>query len=226
MTIKLPTKDQLQTRQDAYAFIEKVEEIRKQNRSRERAVKARLNSMTGYPILSKENLLPNLVKTLPPHLMPKNIGDFNEVMWDFTFTVTLDFGTDPVFDPQKNYQSAKFQVPQEAAFLICGFSRAYKDTGLAGRGAPIILNFRDAQSTRQFNNDTPFPIQNIGENGRPTLLETPLLVARNSVFLVEPTCSWLPEPVSAVGNGLQEITFFGLRVRDEDGAKTLSTLFL
>jgi hypothetical protein len=211
------------SREEAYDLYEKIRSETRDARDREQSLRARIKSMSNNPIISSSDLGNNLSKIIPPHLMPKNVGDLSGVMWDFFFTVTLDFGTNPTYGVNSRV-SDNFRVDQEAGFLLCGFSRSYHDNGDSGRNAPIALTLRDLQSTRQFNSE-PFPIQNIGEAGLPTKLDTPLLFAANSTVAVEASC-WLPEDMVTVGNGKHEITFFGLRVRDADNVKVISQMFL
>jgi hypothetical protein len=211
------------SRAEAEALYEKIRLETRDVRDREQALRARIKSMSNNPIIGSADLGNNLTKIIPPHLMPKNIGDLTGVMWDFFFTITLDFGTNPTYGPQSKTQDS-FRVDQEASFLLVGFSRAYNDNGFSGRKAPIGITLRDAQSTRQFN-DQAFPIQNIGEGGLPTKLDTPLLFASNATVIVEAS-SWLPEDMLTVGNGIHEITFYGLRVRDADNVKVVSQMFL
>lgn len=208
---------------EAIAMIEEISRKRNELRNRERAVKARMQTLNSLPVIPKDGLAGNLARSIPPHLAPKNIGDLGSVMWDFFFKVTLDFGTNPVYGPT-NFKDASFKVDQEANLLLCGVSRSYFDLGKSGKLAPVSITLRDTQSTRQFN-DVSFPIQNIGEKGQPTLFDTPLLLSKNATFRVEGS-SWLSETMATVGDGRHELVFFGLRVRDEDNVKTLSTLFL
>lgn len=208
---------------EAIAMIEEISRKRNELRNRERAVKARMQTLNAMPVIPKDGLAGNLARSIPPHLAPKNIGDLGSVMWDFFFNVVIDFGTNPVYGPTV-FREGSFKVDQEANLLLCGVNRAYHDLGNAGKYAPVNITLRDTQSTRQFN-DVSFPIQNIGEKGRPTLLDTPLLLSKNATFKVEAS-SWLSETFATVGNGRHELVFFGLRVRDEDNVKTLSTLFL
>lgn len=217
---KLPTP---KNREDAYALIEQVRIETRDARDREQALRARIKAMSNNPIIGSDELGSNLSKILPPHLAPKNVGDLSSVMWDFFFTVTLDFGTNPTFGPNSKVTDS-FRVDQEASFLLMGFTRSYHDNGDSGRKAPIALTLRDLQSTRQFNSE-PFPIQNIGEAGQPTRLDTPLLFAANSTVAVEAS-SWLSENMITIGSGKHEITFFGLRVRDVDNVKVVSQMFL
>lgn len=211
------------SRAEAEALYDQIKLETRDARNREQSLRARIKSTSGTPVIGSADLGPNLTKILPPSLMPKNVGDLAQVMWDFFFTVELDFGTDPTFDLNSK-KIGTFKVDQEASFMLMGFSRTYHDNDKAGRGAPISITLRDLQSTRQFN-DVAWPIQNIGEAGLPTKLETPLLFAANATVQVEASC-WLPEPMNTVGNGKQEITFYGLRVRDTDNIKVLSQMFL
>lgn len=217
---KLPTP---KTRQEAELLFEQIKNETRDVRDREQALRARVKSMSNNPIIGSSDLGPNLSKILPPHLAPKNVGELGGVMWDFFFTVTLDFGTNPTFGPNSKVHD-DFRVDQEASFMLIGFSRSYNDNGFAGRKAPINLTLRDLQSTRQFNSES-FPIQDIGEAGLPTKLDTPLLFAANATVRVE-AGSWVPEDMATVGNGKHEITFYGLRVRDADNVKVVSQMFL
>jgi hypothetical protein len=210
-------------REDAYSIYEQIRQETRDARDREQALRARIKAMGNESVISSSDMGNNLSKIIPPHLTPKNVGDLAGVMWDFYFTTTFDFGTDPTFDLNSKMID-NFRVDQEASFLLMGFSRSYHSNGNAGRLAPIGLTLRDAQSTRQFN-DQPFPIQNIGEHGQPTRLETPLLFSANATVIVEAT-SWVPEAMDTIGNGKHEITFFGLRVRDTDNVKVISQMFL
>lgn len=219
---KLPSP---KTRAEAEALAETIRQETRQARDREQALRGRVKAMDASPIIGSKDLGANLNKILPPHLMPQNVGDLAGVMWPFFFTVTIDFGTNPTFDSLIK-RSDDFRVDQEAAFILTGYQRTYYNKGAAGKGAPIQLTLRDLQSTRQYN-DQPFPIQNIGEGGLPTKLDTPLLFAANATVRVEAS-SWVPEgeSVETVGNGKQEITFFGLRVRDADNVKVIAQMFL
>lgn len=215
----LPTP---KNREEAIKLIDQISKEREANRAREMHLNARLMTMKGQPVIGKDDLGPNLLKILPPHIAPKNLGQFNNVMWDFFYPVTIDFGTDPVYGPQSRAEG-NFKVNQDGSFLLCGISRTYNSTTASGKLAPLSMTLRDMQSTRQFN-DLSFPIQNIGEKGQPMIFETPLLVFKNSNISCEVT-SWLPENMSTTGSGKHEFLFFGLRVRDEEQVKLLQTIF-
>jgi hypothetical protein len=209
-------------REEALKLINQIQTEREQNRAREMHLNARLMTMKGQPVIGKDDLGPNLLKILPPHIAPKNLGQFNNVMWDYFYPVAFDFGTDPVYGPQSRAEN-NFKVNQDGSFLLFGISRTYSSTSASGKSAPLVMTLRDMQSTRQFN-DTSFPIQNIGEKGQPLVLETPLLIFKNSNLSCE-LSSWLPENMSTTGSGKHEFLFFGLRVRDEEQVKLLQTIF-
>lgn len=215
----LPTP---KNREEAEKLIAQIERERSENRQREMHLNARMMTMKGQPVIGSSDLAPNLLKILPPHIAPKNLGNFNSIMWDFFYPVKVDFGTDPTFGPQTRVEK-NFKVNQDGSFLLCGISRVYNSDTASGKKAPLTLTLRDLQSTRQFN-DLAFPVQNIGERGIPTLLETPLLVYKNSNISCELT-SWLPENMATTGSGVHEFLFFGLRIRDEEQAKLLQTIF-
>ena len=210
-------------REDAVRLIEQIKKERRENQEREMHLNARMQTMKGQALVGSSDLGPNILKVLPPNLAPKNIGEWGSIMWDFFYPVVVDFGTNPVYGPNTRTES-NFKVNQDGSFLLCGISRMYSNTSFAGKKAPLSVTIRDLQSTRQFN-DISFPIQNIGERGQPTLIETPLLVYKNSNISGEVT-SWLPETMATVGSGRHEFLFFGLRVRDEETVKLLQTLFV
>jgi len=215
----LPTP---KNREEAEKLIAQIERERSENRQREMHLNARMMTMKGQPVIGSSDLGPNLLKILPPHIAPKNLGNFNSIMWDFFYPVKIDLGTDPTYGPQTRAEKS-FKVNQDGSFLLCGISRVYNSTTASGQKAPLSLTLRDLQSTRQFN-DISFPIQNLGERGKPTLLETPLLVYKNSNISCELT-SWLSENMATTGSGVHEFLFFGLRIRDEEQAKLLQTIF-
>lgn len=168
------------------------------------------------------NLKEQLAKVLPARLLPGNVGDLNEVTWPFWYTGTFDFGINPTYGPQtKSLQS--FQVSNEAAFLLMAIGRKAWDNTNAGDLAPLQVEVRDRQSSRQFN-DRPMTIQNIGKKSRKSILPTPMLIQQNAFMDITVT-SWLPAAMTTVGNGKHEIYFFGYRIRGEDIKKAYSTIF-
>ena len=80
-----------------------------------------------------------------------------------------------------------------------------------------------SQTDKRFN-DVPFPIQNIGENGKPTLFETPMLIQKNTSVNISLT-SWVEDNVTSIGSGVHEFFFFGLKVRNEESLKLIQTMF-
>lgn len=209
-------------REEALKLIDQIQKEREQNRAREMHLNSRLMTMKGQPVIGKDDLGPNLLKILPPHIAPKNLGQFNNVMWDFFYPVSFDFGTNPTYGTLTRAEN-NFKVNQDGSFLLFGISRSYQSNTASGKSAPLSLTLRDLQSTRQFN-DLAFPIQNIGEKGQPLVFETPLLVFKNSNISCE-LSSWLPEDMVTTGSGKHEFLFFGLRVRDEEQVKLLQTIF-
>jgi hypothetical protein len=155
--------------------------------------------------------------------MPKNIGKYNEVMWPFWFKLKFDFGTNPIYSPNTR-QKQSIQVSQESAFLMTSISRTHYDRSNAGEAAPLLINIRDNQSSRQFM-DKAIPMQSIGYEGQPTRVPTPLFISPNASLSLEMT-SWTPGNFATTGSGIHEIVLSGWRIRTEDASKVLASIFI
>lgn len=160
---------------------------------------------------------------LPPYLKPGNVGSYNKVTWPFWSPVSFDFGVNPTYGPTTR-QTRSFQVSQEAALLLMGITRSSEDYTVASALAPLQIDIKDRQSSRQFN-DLPIPLQAIPKDGRQAPLPTPLLLMPNA-FIDIVASSWLAAPAAAsVGSGKFSLVFFGYRIRTEDAGKVLSSVF-
>lgn len=168
------------------------------------------------------SLKDHLKSYLPAHMVPGNVGGFNKVTWPFWFQVNFDLGTNPTYS-QSTRSTQSFQVTQEAAFLLMAISRKSYSYSTAGELAPLQLEVRDRQSSRQFN-DRPIPMQMFGNKSRPSILPTPMLIMPNA-FIDITLSSWLSGSQATVGDGKFQFSFFGYRVRVEDADKVLSTIF-
>lgn len=172
---------------------------------------------------SDGDLLSILETVLPPNLVPSNMGDFRDVSFPTFYELEFDFtdGADVVFDPSKIAQEDFFQIGNEFGFLLSSISRAYDDTGIAGEGAPLEVTFRNASSSRQFN-DAPILIQHIATRGKSMPFTVPMFIHPNSKLLVTMK-AWFQDVVTVAGNtnGKQRLIFKGRRV-DMNSLKTLS----
>ena len=206
--------------------ITEIQNERANLRSRERSLNARSALLKSQPLVSdRGGLRNNIEKIIPKHLRPQNIGHFNEVLWNYWFPFDFDFGTDPTYD-NTTRETTVTQVDQEAGFLLTSISRSATDPGQSGAFAPLHITVRDLQSTRQFN-DEPIPLQQIGQKGEPTCLDTPLYFPPNA--RIELTISsWIPKGSSfaTTGSGKHQIVLGGFRVREKDGAKALASIFV
>lgn len=172
---------------------------------------------------SMNPLKQHLKNILPAYMVPGNVGDFTEVTWPFWHTVEFDFGTNPVFGPNTR-QTKSFQVTQEAGFLVTGISRKTYAYSTASELAPLQIEIRDRQSSRQLN-DRPIPLQMIGKKSRQTVLPTAYLLMPNAAVDIIMS-SWLTADAAAsVGSGKVEISIHGYRMRIEDAEKVLSTVY-
>jgi hypothetical protein len=195
--------------------IKKILEDRRQIRARERAFRREFNKENNMGLMEQ-------IKGLPARMQPSNVGNIDKVTWPFWFSLTFDFGTNPTYGPNTKLVQS-FQVSNEAAYLLGAIGRKAWDSTNAGDLAPLQIEFRDRQSSRQFN-DRPVPLQNIGKKYQYTELPTPMLIAPNAFFEATIT-SWLLANQASVGNGKHEINFYGYRIRAEDMKKTYSAIF-
>lgn len=177
-----------------------------------------VGAIEGNPSTLKDHLR----KYLPAHMLPGNVGEYNKVTWPFWFQVNFDFGNNPTWSSATR-QVQSFQVTNEAAFLLMSVTRKSYAYSTAGELAPVQLEIRDRQSSRQFN-DKPIPMQMFGIKSRPSILPTPMLIMPNA-FIDVTMSSFVPAPQVTAGSGKFEYSFFGYRVRVEDADKVLSTIF-
>jgi len=158
-------------------------------------------------------------------LMPGNVGGLNTVVWPFWFELDFDFGVNPTVQAgtAASTQRQSFQVTQEAAFLLMAVARNANSDTESGDLGPWQVEFRDRQSSRQFN-DSPIPIQMIGTRSLPSVLPTPLLLMPNAFFDSIMT-SWQTTAQPTVGSGKHQFTFFGYRVRIQDAQAVMNSEF-
>lgn len=209
-------------------YAKQIQELSKNLKDQNRAnqsMKRRLEALSSTPVVKDAGgLSQNLQAILPPELLPGNVGQLNNVAWDFFFELTLDLGTNPSITSNTRV-SDSVQVTQESAFCLTGIYRHANNYGDSGDLGPLQITIQDLQSTRFFN-AAPIPIQAIGQKGRPTVLPSPLLFMPNAKIQVEMT-SWLANGVTqtTLGSGLHKIILEGFRVRVEDAANVLSNIY-
>lgn len=173
---------------------------------------------------ARMSLEKELLRKLPSALVPGNVGNFFDVAWPFDYTVSFDFGLDPLWD--KNTQQVQsFQVTQEAAFIIGSITRKCYSGGAAGEYAPLQLMIRDRQSTRQ-SMDVSVPIQAIAKKQPATNWEVPLIMLPNA-FIDFTLTSFLTgaQQQQATGSSIINFTMTGYRTRTSDIGQVLSTIF-
>jgi hypothetical protein len=158
-------------------------------------------------------------------LMPGNVGGLNTVVWPFWFEMDFDFGVNPLIQAgtAASQQKQSYQVTQEAAFLLMAICRNANSETTSGDLGPWQIDFKDRQSSRQFN-DTPIPIQMIGTKSLPTVLPTPMLLMPNAFFDSVMT-TWQTTAQATVGSGKHQFTFFGYRVRIQDAQAVMDSVF-
>lgn len=210
--------------------IQRLEDVKRAERKREKMLKARGEVMGRMPQLGSgsgsdlKTLEKNLKCYLPNHMVPGNVGPINAVVWPFTYTVDFNFGVDPTISTNLR-QTQSFQVSQEAGFMVMAITRDSREVNLAGSLGPWQVKMIDAQSSRQLQ-DKPMAFQSLGLKGNQTILPTPYFLFPNARFEVEmggfndPAASFV-----ALGNAVHSISFFGYRVRVEDAQNVLSTIY-
>ena len=203
------------------ADILKLQQKRQSLRSEERSLKCKEKFHNQMPTIANNDLGSNLSKVLPSHLVPTNVGSLKHTIIPHWYEVAFDLGTDPVYGPDFREEQS-FQVTQESAFLLTSISRSFNDGNGAGFGAPIQLDIRDNQSSRQFN-DEPISIQNIGYKSDPTELAVPLLLQPNASVRIT-LSSWLSANQTETGNGYHEFAFGGYKVPIEDAEFIMNSI--
>lgn len=171
-----------------------------------------------------QDLKSTLKSILPANLVPGNVGEYSSITWPFWYQADFDFGVNPSFT-QNTRQVQSFQNTQEAAFLFMSVARSHNGYDNASALAPLQIEMRDRQSSRQFN-DRPIPLQMIGRRNHQTVLPTPLLIMPNA-FLDVTATSFVPagNTMASTGTGKFQLSFFGYRIRVEDADKVLSSIF-
>jgi hypothetical protein len=211
------------TRQDYYNAIQALDADRQANRVEERRLASRSKYLNSIPLAADGNdLKSNLSKILPKRMLPTNVGSYKQILLPFHYNVEFNLGLNPTFTPTFR-ANEKFQVTQEAGFLLTKISRTWRNRS-AGFNAPVSVTIRDNQSSRQFNN-TPIPIQQIGYAGCPLTLETPFLFMPNAYIGIELT-SWIDNTWQIQGDGYQELTFMGYRISVQDAQYVTDSIFL
>lgn len=200
---------------------------------------ARRKALSSQPVFVQGKGLHQAMATfLPQQLVPTNLGGLNTVAWQFQFTVDFDLSQTPVWQTQVGLTgngaissftrlTESFQVTQEAAFLMMGIMRHANDYNDAGDLGPLTFEFRDAQSSRYFNNE-PTPIQMFGQKGYMSYMAVPMILMPNARFEITLGCNLdqgITQQVPADASGKHTCTMFGYRIRVQDADKVLSTIF-
>lgn len=208
--------------------IKEIQASRRTMRQRHQNLVAEAKVAKSQPLIQSatpEQLKKNLQKIIPSYLVPGNVGNIDDVLWNFDFNYTFDFGDNPLYNSETR-QSRIEQVDQVAGFLLTHISRTAYDSGESGINAPLSLTIRDRQSSRQFV-DEPISIQAFGTRGRYTQLLTPLYFPPNANMEII-LSSWLGagESFQTNGSGIHQFMLSGLRIRNANVAKIISSIFL
>jgi len=196
-------------------------------RMEEANIREQEKHIATLPQLSKNDVKGNLEKVLPKHLVPSNIGKYADVAWPYYYELRFDYSAradigsgeeDVAQFIASDIKEDSFKVGQEAAFILKGVYRAYNTNDLSGKGAPLKMTVRNAQSTRQFN-DQEIQLQHIGDKGSPLKFDIPLLIEPNSRIQVDLKSILNADVTVDIAEGtkaLQNLVFYGVRVRSND----------
>lgn len=204
------------------------EQIRRRGiRKRERDVATQESLLGSQPLINRDdNFKSNLMSVLPKHLIPSNVGGYEEVLWPFWFNFEFNFNSgDNTVIPANGITEVTKQISQEAAFIAVSFYRDFEESDQAGRGLPVQLTIRDRQSSRQLN-DNPILLQHIGEKGEGTKFPTPYIFMPNSRVTLEVSSILGADYTILNQDSTQRITMFGYRIRTEDASKIAKNLYL
>lgn len=217
-----------QRTQDIQNQINHLDNVKKALRQREKNLDVQNQYLSANPTINAGNvqvMRRSMQGVLPAYMMPGNVGGINEVCWPFYFQIEFDLGDDPTII-DSTFTKNFFQVDQEAALLLMSMSRAHNTSAgnlSATQNAPLQVEVIDRQSSRRFNS-APVPLQMIGFNSCPSVLPTPMYIPPNDFIDVQ--VSGIPATAQAfTGSGKFQLSFFGYRIRTEDTAKVLSTIF-
>lgn len=202
---------------------------------KERDVRYResISRQEQVPTTDAYSLEKNLATRLGP-LAPGNTGDINKVIWPYYFTTEDMLATEIPLAFNETFQTA-FSITQEAAFVMMAWMKTVcltqadptlqwrvlnpnDETSLLDSAPGLQFVFRDASSSRQYNN-LPANIAAYGNPRFPTKLPRPIILLPNQVMQVQftnthPTNTYIPK-----------MTAFGYRIRIEDAQQILGLVY-
>lgn len=208
--------EKLKTKQDIQRLEKQIQDLQRRMSEQKKAVPG------------PKSVAAQLKGVLPPPLLPGNVGDIKQVIWDFAFT----FPYTRLLPGQA--ADAVLTITQEAGFVVTHMSQVvfwelgagplysyscYTPTfSLAQSTAPDLKYLLiDAQSSRTFHN-APEAIDNLGIGISRTHLPTPLFFLPTSTIV----CRYQND--SATNSYVPFITLYGYRVRIDEAQKVLSTM--
>lgn len=213
--------------------IQEMEKIKQDIRNAKTSISnlaTRRMNLESMPVIPSGNTLSNSMNQfLPQNLVPKNVGHIDKVAWPFYYTVDFDLSLTPDWPnlTSSTRLTSSFQVSQEAAFLMMGLIRHADDYSDSGDLGPLAIELRDRQSSRFFN-DSPIPIQMIGQRGYVTYLAQPMLILPNAFFEITLTTTiddGVVQNTQPGANGKNTFTMYGYRTRVEDAHNVLSSIY-
>lgn len=222
--------------------VQEIEKLKSQITQVKNTIKnlnARRQALSSQPVFHQGEGLHNAMASfLPKGTVPTNVGQLNKVAWQFQYTVDFDLKqTQPWIESVANVgvgaitnmtkQISSFQVTQEAAFLMMGIMRHANDYSDAGDLGSLTFEFRDAQSSRYFNNE-PTPLQMFGQKGYMQYMAVPMIIMPNAKMEIHLGCNLdqgVTQLVDGSASGIHRCTMFGYRIRIQDADKVLSSIF-
>lgn len=205
--------------------IEQKREAIRRVRAEERSLSSQEKIFLTEPLIKRDSLRDNLKNSLPKQLVPSNIGELEQIVWNYEYPLSIDFkeGTNSVIKASKIYELTE-QIGQESCFILTGISRNFNSQGISGIGLPIKFLIRDRQSTRQIM-DKPLSLAHIAHSGKVSKLATPYLFMPNARITVE-LSSMLDTDLTISGSTLTEINLIGIRCRINDVSRIIEAMYL
>lgn len=203
---------------------EKRDSIRKL-RAEERSLDSQEKIFLTEPLIKRDSLRENLKNSLPKNLVPSNVGDLEQIVWNYEYPLSIDFkeGAASIIKASKTYELTE-QIGQESCFILTGITRSFNSQGIGGIGLPLKFLIRDRQSTRQIM-DKPISLAHIAHSGKISQFATPYLFMPNARMTVE-LSSMLDTDMTISGSTLTEITLIGVRCRINDVSRIIEAMYL
>jgi hypothetical protein len=216
-------------------YLNEIEERRtaiRQLRAEERSLSTQEKVFLTEPLIKRNELRDNLANSLPKNLVPSNVGELEQLVWNFEYPLRLSLfdGVNSILLANKIYEMTE-QVGQESCFILTGITRSFTSFNNYGKGLPAKFLIRDRQSSRQIM-DKPISLAHVAHSGKVLKLATPYLFMPNARITVElssmlgSNMTFL-DPINQLPVDAElEITLLGVRCRTSDVKRIIEAMYL